>query len=86
MWQENQADNARLETDLALLRLNLEKTHKRLILYNQKVSLSLWVSRETSFLSQAVLSSVEYEDYVRNEAEIREKAVKLEKELKGSIT
>ena len=39
-----------------------------------------------SSLSQAVLSSVEYEDYVRNEAEIREKAVKLEKELKGSIT
>jgi len=66
LWQDNKADNARLETDLAQLKQNLEKTQKRLISYNQK----------------AVLTSVEYEDYIRNEAEIKQKVGKLEKDLK----
>ena len=40
LWQDNKADNAKLETDLALMKQNLEKTQKRLISYNQKVRMS----------------------------------------------
>jgi len=48
------------------MKQDLEKTQKRLVSYNQK----------------AALSSVDYEDYVRNESEIKEKMGKLKKDLK----
>ena len=39
LWQENKAANAKLETELATLKQDLEKTQKKLVTYNQKVSL-----------------------------------------------
>ena len=36
-------------------------------------------------LGQAALSSVEYEDHIRNEAEIKQKVGRLEKDLKVTI-
>ena len=37
LWQENKAENAKLETELATLKQDLEKTQRRLVTYNQKV-------------------------------------------------
>lgn len=66
LWQENKAANAKLETELASMKQDLEKTQRRLVTYNQK----------------AALSTVDYEDYVRNDSEIKEKIVCLKKDLK----
>jgi len=66
LWQENKAENAKLETELANMKQDLEKTQRRLVSYNQK----------------AALSSVDYEDYTRNVTDIQEKTASLKKDLK----
>ena len=67
----------------------LEKTQKRLISYNQKVDIDTMTSvcpvrslYHSLIIGQAALTSVEYEDHIRNEAEIKQKVGKLEKDLK----
>jgi len=51
---------------LATLKQDLEKTQRRLVTYNQK----------------AALSSVDYEDYVRNSSDIKDKMSRLKTDLK----
>ena len=37
LWQENKSANAKLETELATHKQDLEKTQRKLVVYNQKV-------------------------------------------------